>query len=57
MDVNDSKDYVYEKIGNDKIEECKYIVNLLKNNEDPYDPEVIERKTIEQVEKINESKK
>lgn len=46
-----------KKIGNDKIEECKYIVNLLKNNEDPYDLEVIERKTIEQVEKINESKK
>lgn len=54
MDVNDSKDYVYEKIGNDKIEECKYIVNLLKNNEDPYNSEVIEKKGVEQVEKINE---
>ena len=54
MDANDSKDYMYEKIGNDKIEKCKYIIDLLKNNDDPSDPDVIERKTIEQVEKINE---
>ena len=54
IEANDSKDYMYEKIGNDKIEKCKYIIDLLKNNDDPSDPDVIERKTIEQVEKINE---
>ena len=54
IEANDSKDYMYEKIGIDKIEKCKYIIDLLKNNDDPSDPDVIERKTIEQVEKINE---